>query len=79
MSDGGATRRAGGLLALGAAAGLLALATLLVTQHLRHGWPFSLHHGLSRETPAAALRPKSAAPSVPERSCSVNRCERLPP
>jgi Cu(I)/Ag(I) efflux system membrane fusion protein len=28
------------------AAGVVALAGVLVVQHLRHGWPFSLHHGM---------------------------------
>ena len=37
---------------------VLAFAALgLLVQHLRHGWPFSLHHGL----PAAPLAPGSAA------------------
>ena len=33
---------------LGVVAGsaLVVLVGLLVVQHLRHGWPFSLHHGL---------------------------------
>ena len=35
-----------GRLVLAFAAGAIAVAGALVVQHLRHGWPFSLHHGL---------------------------------
>lgn len=36
-----------GRLALAFASGVVSLALVLVVQHLRHGWPFSLHHGLA--------------------------------
>lgn len=35
-----------GRLVLAFSAGVLSIALVLVVQHLRHGWPFSLHHGL---------------------------------
>ncbi|MCC7536784.1 MAG: efflux RND transporter periplasmic adaptor subunit [Deltaproteobacteria bacterium] len=31
---------------IGAAAAIVLVASLLAVQHYRHGWPFSLHHGL---------------------------------
>jgi len=42
---------------------LLALSALLVLQHLRHGWPFSLHHGYPRAPadPHAAHRADAGA------------------
>jgi multidrug efflux pump subunit AcrA (membrane-fusion protein) len=40
--------RASRQLALGVGASFLLITALLVTQHLRHGWPFSLHHGVAQ-------------------------------
>lgn len=51
--------------ALGALATAAVLAGVLVIQHHRHGWPFSLHHGLPAATlaadPGARARPVAAA------------------
>lgn len=46
------------------AGGALILAALLLVQHGRHGWPFSLHHGVGPQGPAAGQRgaqPKASA------------------
>lgn len=41
-------------LGVGLLVGAGLLATILTVQHVRHGWPFSLHHGLSaREGPSS--------------------------
>jgi membrane fusion protein, copper/silver efflux system len=45
--------------AVGVMGGVVLLAAALLLQHLRHGWPFSVHHGLPsdvRSRPAAAAR-----------------------
>lgn len=46
------------------AGGALFLAALLLIQHRRHGWPFSLHHGLGLQGPAAAQRGAQPKPSA---------------
>jgi Cu(I)/Ag(I) efflux system membrane fusion protein len=45
---------------VGAAVSVGLLSSLLLVQHLRHGWPFSLHHGLG--SPVAAA--KTSAPAM---------------
>ncbi|MFZ5843597.1 MAG: efflux RND transporter periplasmic adaptor subunit [Pseudomonadota bacterium] len=52
-------------LALGAGVGLGILIVALLVQHWRHGWPFSLHHGVAA-VPAPVLAATSAA-SEPDR------------
>ena len=46
-------------LALAFAAGVSALALALLVQHLRHGWPFSLHHGRAADGSVSAAPPMS--------------------
>ena len=46
-------------LALAFAAGVLALGLVLLVQHLRHGWPFSLHHGRAADGSVSAAPPMS--------------------
>lgn len=41
--------------------GALTFAALLGVQHFRHGWPFSLHHGLAGEEPEAPLPARAPA------------------
>lgn len=52
--------------AVAAGGGVLATAALLVLalvlQHHRHGWPFSLHHGLPAAEAPASAAPSAAAP-----------------
>jgi len=48
------TRRDVSLLGVGSAAAVLLLTGSLLIQHLRHGWPFSLHHGLPVQGATAA-------------------------
>lgn len=67
MSD---APRGTGRLILAFAAGAVALAAVLAVQHLRHGWPFSLHHGLPSEDAHAAhvaRAPSDAGPAGPSR------------
>lgn len=59
-----------GRLVLAFAAGVLSIALVLVVQHLRHGWPFSLHHGLpvaDERTGHATTAGGDAAPAAPAR------------
>jgi multidrug efflux pump subunit AcrA (membrane-fusion protein) len=46
----------------------------LVVQHLRHGWPFSLHHGLGAVAsgPAAATGARRAAPTHPRAGIEID-------
>lgn len=54
--------------AISASALLALLSGVLVTQHLRHGWPFSLHHGYTRPgDPHAAHRADGGVASGPRR------------
>jgi membrane fusion protein, copper/silver efflux system len=46
------------------AGGALFLAVLLFVQHTRHGWPFSLHHGMSATGPATK-HPETHATAKP--------------
>jgi Cu(I)/Ag(I) efflux system membrane fusion protein len=49
--------------AAGVIGGVVLLSTALVLQHARHGWPFSLHHGLpSRTSSAPAVTARTPAP-----------------
>ena len=58
------TRRDVSFLGVGSAAAVLLLVGALVVQHLRHGWPFSLHHGLPVQGTSAA--PMAGAPGKAE-------------
>lgn len=54
--------------AIAACALLALLSGVLVTQHLRHGWPFSLHHAYTRPgDPHAAHRADGGVASGPRR------------
>lgn len=53
------------LLAVVATSVLVITVGLLVVQHLRHGWPFSLHHGIGVEPTASATMPGSAPTAAP--------------
>ena len=59
-------RRFGDWISLGAGVVVtfVLLVSLLVIQHLRHSWPFSLHHGLpvTMEEPAGRMATPTAAP-----------------
>ncbi len=60
-------RRDAGMLGVGSGAALVLLLGVLLTQHLRHGWPFSLHHGLAvgaapTQRAAANTEPPASAP-----------------
>ena len=44
---------------------LVLLIGLLVVQHLRHGWPFSLHHGIGQPAPSAHISARSASSVAP--------------
>ena len=62
---------------LGVVAGsaLVLLVGLLVVQHLRHGWPFSLHHGMgaaSTQAPAPASGSPGAAPTHPRTEVMID-------
>lgn len=46
------------MLAVGASSALVLLVGVLVVQHLRHGWPFSLHHGIGVPLPSARVAAK---------------------
>lgn len=43
------------ILAAVASSALVLLVAALLVQHLRHGWPFSLHHGIGTPLPSAAV------------------------
>lgn len=53
--------------ALPAAIAVTLMSALLLTQHLRHGWPFSLHHGLG----AGAVPTPAPAPADPSKRAPV--------
>jgi multidrug efflux pump subunit AcrA (membrane-fusion protein) len=48
------TRRDVSLLGVGSAVAVALLIGALIVQHFRHGWPFSLHHGLPVQSTTAA-------------------------
>jgi membrane fusion protein, copper/silver efflux system len=50
-----------GKVVLGILAALALGSSALYVQHYRHGWPFSLHHGLAAHGPAASLQPNLAS------------------
>ena len=70
------TRAAVPSLALAAGLTAVALGGALFVQHMRDGWPFSLHHGLADE-PAAELAGRTAAPPGPTRVAIAVAPERL--
>ncbi|MCC6877605.1 MAG: efflux RND transporter periplasmic adaptor subunit [Sandaracinaceae bacterium] len=53
-----------GRLLIASLVGALALALVVALQHVRHGWPFYLHHGIGseRHAPAAAAVTHTTAP-----------------
>ena len=63
-------------LAVVTSSALVLFAGLLVVQHLRHGWPFSLHHGMGQPAPSAHFPPPNAgsvAPTHPRAEVEIAR------
>lgn len=56
LSDGGRRR-----FVVGAISALAVVVGLLVVQHVRHGWPFSLHHGVGVPSAARVVTPSTSA------------------
>jgi membrane fusion protein, copper/silver efflux system len=52
-------------IAILASSALVLLLGVLMVQHLRHGWPFSLHHGIGAPPPAAVQASRSSAADMP--------------
>ncbi len=46
---------------VGAISALAVVVALLVVQHVRHGWPFSLHHGAGAPSAARVVTPSTGA------------------
>ncbi len=53
------------VLAVAATSALVLTIGALAVQHVRHGWPFSLHHGIGPQPSAAAVPQHSAAHPAP--------------
>jgi Cu(I)/Ag(I) efflux system membrane fusion protein len=56
------TRRDAGVFSIGGGAAVLLLLGVLLLQHLRHGWPFSLHHGVAAGSAPTQVHAKASAP-----------------
>lgn len=81
-------QRDGAMVLAGTAAAVLLVTALLLAQHLRHGWPFSLHHGMAGESatttdtragaqPRAATAPRATIELDPSRLGAIGvRIER---
>jgi Cu(I)/Ag(I) efflux system membrane fusion protein len=52
-------------IAVATSAALVFLLSALLVQHLRHGWPFSLHHGMGAPAPAAHVVTRGAGGTPP--------------
>jgi Cu(I)/Ag(I) efflux system membrane fusion protein len=66
------------VLAVGATSALVLLIGALAVQHLRHGWPFSLHHGIGVASPrvrAAASGASGAPPSHPRAEVELDQVQ----
>ena len=55
----------------GALAATLVVGGFIVVQHLTHGWPFSLHHGVSSGPGGAETAPPSDAPPIDPHAAHV--------
>jgi Cu(I)/Ag(I) efflux system membrane fusion protein len=63
------------IIAVVTSAALVLLVGALVVQHLRHGWPFSLHHGVTAAAPKVRVVPPAgagAAPSHPRAAVEID-------